>query len=476
MVTCSVFFSNAQLDSTFSEHFRYDHFTIRSQFGMGKSKFENIFGNEIPKGGFVMSPVLKAEYTKNLNPSMGLVFNAGIGADFYSHRIIFNSVATRMNMDFGFAPEFRVPVKSNFISFSQGMGIKWTSRLTSTYTESDYNNDWTQTNLNFENVLLPYFKSRFTYWIPFKNKDLLSFNLDYQYVTKDLFRGQYLINKEEQFSAGNIRANRSIFSIGVGYTFTMHRRNEQLRTIISQKGIDNELAKKELKTQRRFVHPKTTMIGVNSGFFMNVTKVNDPGGVFDSYSAPSWNVALSFEQGWKNNFYLQGGFSVSSYWSWFKYDKYSFGASGSSAFLAYTPSVGIMKRINTKNNRNLVNLSAGLNLSFQFEPKGDGFSSGGGELADSTGVVLGYSYMDKVHRTIFPTTYFGIGKDFRMTKNLSFTIDYRFQLGLMKVQSSKINYYESDQVIKEADMKIDGTAHTINFGLKYRFLQEKYKD
>lgn len=468
--------TNAQVDSLFSNHFQYDHFTVRSQFGFGKARIVNTTGDQVPKGGNMLSPILKAEYTKNINPSIGLTFGGGIGADIYSHQIVFRSTISRLFLDLGVAPEFRFPVKSHFISFSQGMGFKITSRLTSMHSGLDELGNWSNAQFYYEHIALPYFKSRISYSIPIRNRDLLSLSLDYQYVTKDLFRGQFIISQDQQFSAGNITANRSILSFGLGYTFTMHKRNEQLQKIKTDSGIDNKLAKKELKKQRRFVHPKTTMVGVNSGFFMNVSKVDDPGGVFGSYKSPSWNASIYFEQGWKKNFYFQGGVAISSYWSWMKFNKHGFGATGSNAFLGYTMNAGMMKRINAKGNRNLINLSAGLNINMQFEPKGYGFSSGGGELYDSSGILLSYNYLDEVHRNIFPTAYFGVGKDFRMTKHLAFTIDYRFQLGFMKVQSSDISYYENDLVSKSAQMKIDGTTHSINFGLKYRFLYEKYRD
>jgi hypothetical protein len=436
----------------------------------------NSIGDQMPKGGLSWSPVIKAEYTKNLFPSMGFVFGGGIGADIYTQEILFSSTVSRLFLDLSFAPEFRIPMKSNVLSFSQGMGVKLTSRFTSIHSGSDDLGNWSISEFYFENIALPYFKSRLAYGIPLKNRDVLSISFDYQYSTKDLFRGQFIMSQDQQFSAGNIKANRSTFSLGLGYSFTMHRRNEQLQKIISQTGVNHKVAKKELKIQRRFVDPKTTMIGLNSGFFMNISKMNDPGGVFGSYASPSWNASLSLEQGWKKNFYFQTGFSMSSYWSWIKYEKYMFGAGGSNAFMAYSLSGGIMKRFNLKNNRNLINLSAGININMQFQPKDFDMSSGGGEISDSSGLLLSYNYTDEVHRHVFPTAYLGFGKDFRMTKHLAFTVDYRFQMGLIKVQSSDISYFEKDLITKYATMKIDGTAHSINFGLKYRFLGSKFSE
>jgi hypothetical protein len=464
-----------QTDSTFNQQFQYDHFTVRAQFGLGKSRMTNTIGDQMPKGGFTWSPVLKAEYTKNLYPSMGFVFGGGIGADIYSQQILFTSVVSRMFLDFSFAPEFRIPVKSNFISFSQGIGFKLTSRLTATHSGSDDIGNWSISEFYFENIALPYFKSRLAYGISLKNRDILSISFDYQYVTRDLFRGEFIMNQDQLFSAGNIKANRSTFSVGLGYSFTMNQRKEQLKNIKLQTGVNHKVAKKELKIQRRFVDPKTTMIGLNSGFFMNVSKIDDPNGVFDSYTSPAFNASLTLEQGWKHNLFFQSGFAVSSYWSWVGLQN-SYGmASGSNAFIGYSLNGGMMKRFNLKNNRNLINLSAGLNLVIHPRSK-LGISSGSGSLAASSETLLVYYYNDEVYRNVFPTVYFGAGKDFRMTKHLSFTVDYRFQLGVIKVMGGDLNYYEADQVTKIANRKIDGTAHSINFGLKYRFLREKFKD
>lgn len=476
---CFISFSNfSQKDS--SDIFNkkpHNSFSIRQIVGYTDSKIVNSSGTDQPNYLVSIQPVFETSYLFNFTPSFGLGLRAGVGSNIYLQKNSFIRYATPRGLfDFSINPEYRIPVRSNFLNFSMGFGVRFSGQSTNIYGISIDNSYTSQTTLYFSNSIIPFTRVRIAYDIVLKSKDHISFNLGLNYLFKNEYKGEFSINNNNELSTGTINPRKANLSVGIGYTFSLEKRYAYINNAIDNDGISRRTARKELKTMRRYLNPKSTLISGYGGFFMNISKAEDKGNVFGDYTSPSWISGFNIEQGWKKNYYLQAGFHMSEYWLWTHDEKYSNGAAGGPVFIAYSLNLGMMKRINVAKNRNLIDVSAGMIISVQGNKKGKTPFSGGGGVADSTNtILLQYYSSEEIRRNIFPTFYVGLSKDFQLTQHLSFTMNYRYQIGLLKVIVSELSYTESSSEVKNATIKINGEAHSVTFGLKYNFLRRRFQ-
>jgi len=69
--------------------------------------------------------------------------------------------------------------------------------------------------------------------------------------------------------------------------------------------------------------------------------------------------------------------------------------------------------------------------------------------------------------------YVGVSKDLRLSKHFLFTIAYRHQFGLSRGMVIPFNYTASNQATVFTQIKVNGNAGCLSFGLTYRFNNKK---
>ena len=235
------------------------------------------------------------------------------------------------------------------------------------------------------------------------------------------------------------------------------------------------------------------------GSFSAFNKVNDPRGFLMSGGTPNLTGFVMAEFGLKNNYYLEAGLSLERSFNAIitrpigrsagnTNDNIGYGNSGGFAFTSKKLSVGISKRLTTnKTNFNLFNLHAGIAGSFHYN-----------RLTDSTVAEnltrrilhnptdTSYFYYEakgRYFKTAFPTVYFAVEKDFRLTNCLYLSAKYRRDFGLVKkVYEEEIYYYkggvpysDSSQLGPKVTSSINGSSQTLTLSIKYKFLSKKYR-
>ena len=202
---------------------------------------------------------------------------------------------------------------------------------------------------------------------------------------------------------------------------------------------------------------------------MNQSKIrNISDNVFKNASAPSSSTRLNATIGWKNNWSFQPGVSIDSYFLWLR--KNFSGLSGSSLFNLFTVDLGMQRRMLSfpKTNRYLCNVNGGISFSYL-----SGSGGGGGSVTsfdyNTNQVILTYNYSYQYNNELFPLAYFGVSKDLRLSNHILFTIAYRHQFGLSKGILIPFNYTPANQATVFTQIRVNGNADCLSFGLTYRF-------
>jgi hypothetical protein len=121
-----------------------------------------------------------------------------------------------------------------------------------------------------------------------------------------------------------------------------------------------------------------------------------------------------------------------------------------------------------KTNRYLCNVNGGISFSYL-----SGSGGGGGSVTSfdyiTNQVILTYNYSYHYNNKLFPTAYLGISKDLRLSNNILFTIAYRHQFGLSRGMIIPFSYTVTNQAPVSTQIRVNGNANCISFGLAYRF-------
>jgi len=196
----------------------------------------------------------------------------------------------------------------------------------------------------------------------------------------------------------------------------------------------------------------------------------NPDKVFKNASGPSSSIRLNASIGWKNNWSFQPGISLDSYWLWFHDQIVGGGFSGSNLFNLFTVDLGMKRRMLSfpKSNRYLCNVNGGISFSYL---NGSGGGSGSSSTFDpnTNQVFLSYNYSYQYNNKLFPLAYVGVSKNLRLSKHFLFTIAYRHQFGLSKGMIIPFNYTVANQATVSSQIRVNGNADCLSFGLTYRF-------
>jgi len=214
------------------------------------------------------------------------------------------------------------------------------------------------------------------------------------------------------------------------------------------------------------------LLSAGVGSVFNRTIVKDDNNNLKNSVYPSWTFFLNSDIGYKNQIYYSIGVDVSRYMISVKENIVA--EDGFDVFIASRLNLGLNKRfINPKNNKNYFNLFAGASISYQGYKKG--LTGGSGSLTVSEDYYFSVNQTIYIKRNIFPTIYAGIEKDLFITKHLIFSIKYKYDQGFIKIANADIFYSLKPLTPFSylATSKINGSAHSVLFGFKYKFLTAK---
>jgi hypothetical protein len=240
-----------------------------------------------------------------------------------------------------------------------------------------------------------------------------------------------------------------------------------------------KLERKNKRIAKRFVHPKCVFFNIGLGVFLNHIKMSEENDYFHRRAKELTPMFfLELEIGHKNDFFYETGLTYSNYhYSYRSRTGYGINFYNGQNFEALKLFCGYGKRLILKNsNINIINVSAGVSLSYNLRKKRySNLGEGYGRQPDIR-FVLRDKYPTSKYR-LFPTVYLGLNKDIRIYKRTYLSLDYKFDIGFISAFEQEFEYYRvnnPDEITKLTN-KIKGTGQSFTIGIKTRFLADKYK-
>lgn len=472
-----------QLTATDSLLFRKDHFSFNPEFGLNNIRETESTGSEHLKFYTNRRIGFNLGYTVNFTPRYGLLLSSGITVQSSDTRLP-NSfgpngrnsfIAPYANTSAAFI--YRVPLnRRNFLQFKAGVGFSkcmYRNYRNSIQAVTIYfGSPWVEqySKVIFDHTLLSGYGTIGTSVSRvLSNNDLLSLNVGLDYYFSPLYKGSYEFNN--QSSTGTFENAGANLIVGLGYTFTRGTRAQHVLKD-AETGSSKKEAQRNFRKEKRFIDPKSTFAGISGGYYVNMSKLTSGGEEFiNNYSRrQTWSAQLWLEQGLKKGWYAEAGYNGAMY-------KPGFNINGVPVYYAHKTFgvsqlyAGMGKRLIGKNNYPWLNISAGVGINAHTLSKGVRDSIWGARyIYPDYDTSFYFESNHLVVRKVFPTLHLSVSKDLQITKALYFSVAYRLQLGLATVSEQQIDYWEEDKVDKKAVVSLNGTSHSLQFGLKYRFL------
>lgn len=448
-------------------------FTVGMSSGIGMTNNKTIGENKPLDNLSNIHTSLNASYGIQLPKNLRCDINFGLeNISYFPYpAYIGRSSGSILLSNLGAGLHYKMPVKKNFFSIGLNGGVRFIRNAESSYsTYSDQS--YSKTIYTFEKSLNPFISLQLGYEFPLKNKNLLGIDLSFKGSFRPIYSMEYNFSNFVSFSNGSYSYSGNSVHLGIHYTWTKNKKNAEINTLLLD-SVDRKEAKKLVAIKNRFQSSKAILIQLHQGGFMNQCKfLNYSGDVFKNATGPGSSTRLNATIGWKNNWSFQPGVSIDSYWLWIRNQKYATGLSGSSLFNLFTLDLGMQRRMLSfpKTNRYLCNVNGGISLSYL---SGIGSGSGGAEFTtdpiNTNQVILTYNYSYHYNNKLFPTAYLGISKDLRLSNHILFTIAYRHQFGLSRGMIIPFSYTETNQAPVNTQIRVNGNANCISFGLAYRF-------
>ena len=309
-----------------------------------------------------------------------------------------------------------------------------------------------------------------------KNKNELSLSLAYEYSFDPIYSGNYQVYQNNLITSfGSFYNSGNNVGLNFAYTFTGERIRENARYNASKNKTSFKTEKKKLKSDKRYVDPKSIFVGIGTGLFFTKNKIKDEDSPFESGYYSWWSMNGFAEIGIKNDYFYEFGFGMEEYASGFRFKNVKNSRSWSNMYIASKFYGGFGKRIIHKpTNKKILNVHAGLGMILTYNTnKNSGGSSGGGYYSSQD--TIRYRAIDDYKFLFAPTVYVMLEKDLQITKNFFISLRYRYDQGIFPMFKQDVAY-EVNGVKGKTQNLVYGTSQTYGFALKYKILQKKYRD
>ncbi len=445
-------------------------FTVGMSSGLGMSKNTTLGENKQLDNLSNIHTALNFSYGIKLPKNLSCDLNFSLdNISYFPYPIDIGRWTTGqyLSSNLGAGLRYKNPIKTNFFSLGLSGGFKLMRNGQSSY--QAYTGSYlSKTNYQFEGTANPFMRLQFGYEFPLKNKNLIGIDLSFNGSFRPIYSMEFNYTDSGPSSHGTYTYSGNSIHLGVHYTWTKNKKNADIETFLKD-SVNRKEAKKIVTINNRFQSSKAVLIQLHQGGFMNQSKIrNISDNVFKNASAPSSSTRLNATIGWKNNWSFQPGVSIDSYFLWLR--KNFSGLSGSSLFNLFTVDLGMQRRMLSfpKTNRYLCNVNGGISFSYL-----SGSGGGGGSVTsfdyNTNQVILSYNYSYQYNNKIFPLAYIGVSKDLRLSNHILFTIAYRHQFGLSKGMLIPFNYTAENQATVFTQIRVNGNADCLSFGLTYRF-------
>lgn len=331
-------------------------------------------------------------------------------------------------------------------------------------------------DLNYNNLTKPILFFELGLIRTLKNRNELALSLAYEYSFDPIYSGNYSVYEGNSLtSSGRFYNNGTNLGVSLAYTFTREKARELAKRNAQKKGTSLKTEKKNLRAEKRAVHPKSIFFGATAGLFFTKNIIKDSDSPFQSGYYPWWSVNGFAEIGMKNNYFYEIGVGFEEYASGVSFKDPRFWRSWSNMYIASKFSGGLGRRfIHKPSNLKLINIHAGLGLILTYNTnKTSGGSSGGAFYRQND--TLSYLAIDDYKLLVAPTLYVVLEKDFQLSSSLFASVRYRYDQGIFPMFKQDIEYTFNGVSGKTKNL-VYGTSQTFGVAIKYKFLQKKYRE
>ncbi len=471
-------------------HFLYNQnaFSMQYTSGFNKPLVTPTFGEKRFLTPIGQVHQLNLLYTFELNPSIGLTFGAGVGMFPFNYELVktgeFNGTTDypkRFTRHYNPFSRLHIMVDyhhwiGNNIAFKGALGVGFYKFTPSTFkAETDPYDDQNYTiSYQYPGKFTPNATLQGGFDFKLKNDDLVGISFSYDYLFGAIASGAYGMQSSEH--RGLITNKGDLINVNLTYSFTQAKKMLAIENGFNQKDLSLDEAKVKFKMEKRYIDPKSCFFGLSSGLFYSRNNVKNATYPTENAQLPQWVIHANAEMGVKNNFFAQAGISVAKYTSITLIHRPDFSVFyGSRPFIASSFSAGLGYRFITNNNKNQLNLSAGVSLLTNLNSRAI-VTSPLSAMLDVNEEVLFYTqnaYQTK--NNVVPTVYLNLSRDFQLTQSLYFSLDYRLNLGFINTFEQDIRFYESpdfaDPISNTSAIK--GTSNAFQIGLKYKFIPKR---
>lgn len=491
VVLLLVFSSFGQDSLSVNKYEPSGEFSVILRNNFGKGKVENTFG---PNDFKLMSGIthsMRFGYQFNLPHNFGITLRAAFGLspmvfwdDFYDSvvwptkpRNYTDNVSYNLfgALEAGASYTYQLNSKYELIT-TGGFGVNFSNSFTRSFGIGNGNNDLLLVETRYNNNPKPFLFYELGIAKTLKNKNKLNLSFALEHSLDPLYRGvasRYESNLlVSQHNFKNLGTN---FGFNLGYTFTRNKRKETAKNNSLLNNTSLKLEKKKTRQNMRFLHPKSIVLGVQSGLFFTKNKIKGSDSPFISGYYSWWNLAGFAQVGIQKDYFYEVGFGFEEYAVGKRFKNPDFFGGYSNLYVASKFYGGIGKRIIHKpSNIKLINVQAGIGMILTYNTNNTSAgSSGGGSFNGNDSLV--FSAVHDYKLLVAPTLYILLEKDFQLSPSLFASVRYRYDQGIFPMFKEDITYIQNG-VSGTVQNLIFGTSQTFGFALKYKFLQKKYRD
>jgi hypothetical protein len=255
---------------------------------------------------------------------------------------------------------------------------------------------------------------------------------------------------------------------------------------------DSIKEKKQIKSQKRYIHPQSKYISVSAGWQFNATHTRDPNGFFDALTMVNNGIFpnITYEHGIRNNFFAEIGYDhtrkviglsrdMGDEQKWSMSGGFFANYKPFRGHLSHNLNLGSGYRVIGKNNFHFFNIHGGIFLGVSNKSQSD-MSPFIGNKATYTKSEEHTGLNYQIERTVTDYamvsfgTYLGVSKEIRLSDEVRFFVKYIHRFGLNPTFRGTYSVISDDlDLNQDMSFRTFGGGALITGGLKILLFKNK---
>lgn len=210
---------------------------------------------------------------------------------------------------------------------------------------------------------------------------------------------------------------------------------------------------------------------ISSGLMFSKSKVIDQNNLIETKYVGSFTVKAAFQKQLRRNLYWEANLSYNDYSIGYKLNDNNpiFLGAATQAFRSLEGSYSLKYTIQTKNNKDILNLHVGLIIGYAFSSKGPIGKVGYSNNLDGKNIINELNGETSQPSLLIIGNSIGISRDFRITNKLDIGLNFNYNFGYNKLMQIDIEYTTTNSAdINTAKSILNGTSWQSVIYFRYR--------